>query len=142
MSKSTVTYWNPLNPDSRGQWTPIKGLEGMVEELTLSIDNTTGEYTRLTRFLPGADTSAFGGKAHPYPEEVFIVSGRLHDHAFDLCWKRVTTPAALQLNVMGHSAQMLGALCWRCRFQTVSLAMISPNIAFERDAPEAARPST
>jgi hypothetical protein len=84
MSKSTVTYWNPLNPDSQGQWTPIKGLEGMVEELTLSIDKATGEYTRLTRFLPGADTSAFGGKAHPYPEEVFIVSGRLHDQAFDL----------------------------------------------------------
>ena len=44
----------------------------------------TGEYTRLTRFLPGADTSAFGGKSHAYPEEVFIVSGRLHDAAFDL----------------------------------------------------------
>ena len=84
MFKSTVTYWNPLNPDSRGQWTPIKGLEGLVEELTLSIDKATGEYTRLTRFLPGADTSVFGGKAHPYPEEVFIVSGRLHDQAFDL----------------------------------------------------------
>lgn len=56
----------------------------MVEELTLSIDPVTGEYTRLTRFLPGADTKAFGGKAHPYPEEVFIVSGRLHDQAFDL----------------------------------------------------------
>ena len=84
MSKSTATYWNPLNPESGGQWTPIKGLEGMVEELTLSIDQVTGEYTRLTRFLPGADTSPFGGKAHPYPEEVFIVSGRLHDQAIDL----------------------------------------------------------
>ena len=84
MSKSTATYWNPLNPESRGQWTPTKGLEGMVEELTLSIDQDSGEYTRLTRFLPGADTSPFGGKAHPYPEEVFIVSGRLHDQAFDL----------------------------------------------------------
>jgi hypothetical protein len=40
----------------------------MVEELTLSIDPATGEYTRLTRFLPGADTSAFGGKSHAYPE--------------------------------------------------------------------------
>ena len=55
----------------------------MAEELTLSIDDVTGEYTRLTRFLPGADTSAFGGKTHPYPEEVFIVSGRLYDQAFD-----------------------------------------------------------
>ncbi len=84
MPKSTATYWNPLNPDNRRQWTPIKGLEGAAEELTLSIDPVTGEYTRLTRFLPGADTTAFGGKTHPYPEEVFIVSGRLFDQAFDL----------------------------------------------------------
>ena len=55
----------------------------MAEELTLSMDDVTGEYTRLTRFLPGADTSTFGGKSHPYPEEVFIVSGRLYDLAFD-----------------------------------------------------------
>lgn len=55
-----------------------------MEELTLSMDSLTGEYTRLTRFLPGADTAPFGGKTHPYPEEVFIVSGRLYDQAFDL----------------------------------------------------------
>jgi hypothetical protein len=59
-------------------------MEGMAEELTLSIDDVTGEYTRLTRFLPGANTAAFCGKTHPYPEEVFIVSGRLYDQAFDL----------------------------------------------------------
>jgi ChrR Cupin-like domain len=84
MSKTTVTYWNPLNSDSSKQWNPIKGLEGIVEELTLSIDQETGEYTRLTRFYPGADTTLFGGKSHEYPEEVFIVSGRLYDQAFDL----------------------------------------------------------
>ena len=79
-----MTYWNPLSPENGQRWTPIQGLEGQVEELTLSIDPSTGEYTRLTRFLPGADTSAFGGKAHDYPEEVFIVSGRLHDEAFGI----------------------------------------------------------
>ncbi len=84
MAKSTTTYWNPLSPDSRERWTPIPGLEGMAEELTLSIDPITGEYTRLTRFLPGANTTPFGGKAHDYPEEVFIVSGRLYDQAFEL----------------------------------------------------------
>ena len=83
MAKLTTTYWNPLSPESRERWTPIPGLEGMVEELTLSIDRLTGEYTRLTRFLPGADTAPFGGKTHVYPEEVFIVSGRLYDWAFD-----------------------------------------------------------
>jgi len=84
MSKSTTTYWNPLHPENRERWTSIRGLEGMAEELTLSINPTTGEYTRLTRFLPGADTSRFGGKTHPYLEEVFIVSGRLYDDAFGL----------------------------------------------------------
>lgn len=84
MAKSTTTYWNALTPENRGCWTPIQGLEGMAEELTLSIDPVTGEYTRLTHFLPGADTSAFVGKVHPYPEEVFIVSGRLYDQAFGL----------------------------------------------------------
>jgi len=83
MAKSTTPYWNPLSADQRGRWTPIEGLAGMAEELTLSLDPATGEYTRLTRFLPGADTTAFGGKCHAYPEEVFIVSGRLYDQAFD-----------------------------------------------------------
>lgn len=82
MAKSTVTYWNPLTPEEQKRWAPVKGMEGMAEELTLSIDLVTGEYTRLTRFLPGADTSLFGGKTHPYPEEVFIVGGRLYDQAF------------------------------------------------------------
>jgi hypothetical protein len=82
MAKTTATYWKPLDAANHKRWTPIKGLEDMAEELTLSIDSETGEYTRLTRFLPGADTTAFGGKSHRYPEEVFIVSGRLYDHAF------------------------------------------------------------
>jgi hypothetical protein len=84
MSKSTITYWNPLSLEHHGQWQPIPGLEQMAEELTLSLDPETGEYTRLTRFLPGADTAEFGSKSHPYPEEIFVVSGRLYDRAFDL----------------------------------------------------------
>jgi hypothetical protein len=84
MSKSTATYWNTLSAPSPAKWTPIKGMETMAEELTLSIDPETGEYTRLTRFFPGADTTAFGGKSHAYPEEIFIVSGRLYDAAFDI----------------------------------------------------------
>ena len=83
MTKSTVTYWNPLSSENQDRWTPIQGLKGVAEELTLSIDPVTGEYTRLTRFLPDADTSAFGGKRHAYPEEVFIVSGHLYDQAFN-----------------------------------------------------------
>ncbi len=84
MTKSTTTYWNALSSENRGHWTSVKGMAGMAEQLTLSFDEVTGEYTRLTRFLPGANTAEFGGKTHPYPEEVFIVSGRLYDQAFAL----------------------------------------------------------
>jgi ChrR-like protein with cupin domain len=84
MPKTTITYWNPLSSENQEKWRPIEGLEGIAEELTLSINIETGEYTRLTRFQPGADTTPFGGKSHTYPEEIFIVSGRLYDQAFDM----------------------------------------------------------
>jgi hypothetical protein len=84
MSKSTAAYWNVFSSHARKLWTPVKGLEGIAEELTLSVDEETGEYTRLTRFFPGADTAELGGKMHRYPEEVFIVSGRLYDQAFEI----------------------------------------------------------
>jgi hypothetical protein len=75
MPKSTIEYWNPLARVNKTLWKPIAGLEEMVEELTLSIDIETGEYTRLTRFYPGADTTSFGAKSH---------NGRLYDRAFDM----------------------------------------------------------
>lgn len=84
MPKTASTYWNPLASENAARWTAVKGLEAMAEELTLSIDQATGDYTRLTRFHPGADTARFGGKKHDYPEEVFIVSGRLYDAAFGI----------------------------------------------------------
>jgi hypothetical protein len=84
MSKSTAKYWNPMVPENADRWQPIAGLEGIADELTLSIDEATGEYTRLTKFHPGADTAPFGGKCHDYPEEIFIVSGRLYDQAFEM----------------------------------------------------------
>ncbi len=83
MAKTTVTYWNPLAPERCGDWKPVEGLEGIAEELTLAIDVETGDYTRLTRFLPGADTAPFGPKVHDYPEEVMILEGSLYDAAFD-----------------------------------------------------------
>jgi hypothetical protein len=84
LTKTTATYWNALHAENKQKWQPVSGLEAMAEELTLSIDEDTGEYTRLTRFFPGADTTLFGGKSHEYPEEIFVVSGRLYDQAFDL----------------------------------------------------------
>jgi len=58
-------------------------LDGVAEELTLAIDEETGDYTRLTRFKPEADTSSFGPRKHDYPEEIMIIQGRLYDAAFD-----------------------------------------------------------
>ncbi|MDJ0806821.1 MAG: cupin domain-containing protein [Gammaproteobacteria bacterium] len=84
MSKTTATYWNVLAAENRNQWEPIDDTHGMLEQLTLAMDDRTGDYTRLTRFKAGADTKAFGGKSHVYPEEIYIISGRLYDQAFDL----------------------------------------------------------
>ena len=84
MSKSTITYWNPLAASADSLWRWLEGLEGQVQELILSEDPASGEITRLTRFLSGADTTSFGGKAHDFPEEILIVQGRLYDEAFGL----------------------------------------------------------
>jgi len=83
MPKSTVKYWNPLLSENKNKWKPIDGMERFAEELTLAIDDASGDYTRLTRFKAGADTTPFGPKSHRYPEEVFIIEGRLYDAAFD-----------------------------------------------------------
>ena len=83
MSKSTTTYWNALEQSNNGTWDVIEGGDGLLEQLTLAIDENTGDYTRLTRFKPGADTASFGVKSHAYPEEIMIIKGRLYDAAFD-----------------------------------------------------------
>ena len=73
-----------LNAENASKWEPIEGTEGMLEQLTLAMDDVTGDYTRLTRFQTGADTKKFGAKSHDYPEEIYIISGRLYDEAFDM----------------------------------------------------------
>lgn len=55
-----------------------------MAQLTLAVDDATGDYTRLTRFQSGSDTSALGPQKHDYPEEIYIISGRIYDQAFDL----------------------------------------------------------
>ena len=84
MSKSTTTYWNVLQAENFSKWEPIEGSEGMLTQLTLAMDAVTGDYTRLTRFKAGADTKKFDAKSHDYPEEIYIISGRLYDEAFDM----------------------------------------------------------
>ncbi len=83
MSKSTAQYWNVLAASNACAWETIDDTDGMMEQLTLAIDDETGDYTRLTRFKVGTNTKDFGSKSHDYPEEIYIISGRLYDEAFD-----------------------------------------------------------
>jgi hypothetical protein len=73
-------YWIRKTPI----WESIEDSDGMLEQLTLALDEESGDYTRLTRFKAGADTKKFGVKSHDYPEENYIISGRLYDEAFDM----------------------------------------------------------
>ena len=82
--KSTSTYWNPLSPAFSDKWEIIEGSEGNLSQITIAEDPQTGDYTRLTKFLDGYSTEAFGPKSHDYPEEIFVISGRLYDEAFQM----------------------------------------------------------
>ena len=73
MAKTTKTYWNPLREENKSSWNPIEGMEEVAGGIDSAMDEETGDYTRLTRFKPGADTSAFGAKSHDYPEEIMIL---------------------------------------------------------------------
>jgi hypothetical protein len=82
--KSDASYWNPLAPEHEAGWEVIEGSDGNLMQLTLAEDPVSGDYTRLTRFLDGYSTEYFGSKSHDYPEEIFVVSGRLYDTAFGI----------------------------------------------------------
>ncbi len=83
MVKSTKMYWNALDPSHDHLWEVVEDSDGLLEQYTLATDEKTGDYTRLTRFKPGADTRSFGAKSHDYPEEIMVIKGRLYDEAFD-----------------------------------------------------------
>ncbi|MEL6383656.1 MAG: cupin domain-containing protein [Cyanobacteria bacterium J06626_18] len=82
--KSTSLYWNPLSSDCHDKWEIVEGTEGKISQITIAEDPETGDYTRLTKFANGYSTEAFGPQRHDYPEEIFIVSGRLYDAAFQM----------------------------------------------------------
>ncbi len=82
--KTTKTYWNPLAEQNSSEWEIIDGSDGNLLQLTIAEDPDSGDYTRLTKFKSGYSTGFFGAKSHEYPEEIFVISGRLYDKAFDL----------------------------------------------------------
>lgn len=83
MSKTTKTYWNVFVEKNAHEWEVLEGSNEKIKQLTLAIDKKTGDYTRLTYFKPGSDTRDFGSNTHDYPEEIYIISGKLYDGAFD-----------------------------------------------------------
>ena len=113
MSKSIATYWNPLNLNNSHQWKPILGLEGMAEELTLSIDQDTGEYTRLTRFHPNADTTQLPLVAKAIPTLKKYSSSVVACTIAPLIygWKAVIMPVDHLTKFMGHLRLTLDAWC-------------------------------
>jgi hypothetical protein len=66
-----------------GQWEDIEGSNGNLQQLTIAEDLETGDYTRFTKFKAGYSTKDYGAKSHNYPEEIFVVQGRLYDEAFN-----------------------------------------------------------
>ena len=56
------------------------GVEGMLEKV-LARDARTGGVTRLSRWLPGTDSTPLGVQAHGFWEEVFILDGSIEDLA-------------------------------------------------------------
>lgn len=64
-------------------WTAVEpGVPGQTER-RLAVDESTGVATRMLRFEPGTDTSPLGVARHDFWEEVYILSGDLHDLTLD-----------------------------------------------------------
>jgi hypothetical protein len=78
MPKPEYEFYNPESV----AWQPVPGMPGLAERV-LSRDPEGGDYTRLLRFEPGADTSALGIQQHDFWEEVLIVEGGLYDLTLD-----------------------------------------------------------
>lgn len=64
-------------------WTAAPGgVDGLVERI-LAADASSGVATRMLRFAPGTDTSPAGVQVHDFWEEVYVLSGELHDLTLD-----------------------------------------------------------
>lgn len=78
MAKPEYEFYDPETV----AWQPVTGMPGLSERV-LSRDPDGGDYTRLLRFEPGADTSSLGVQQHDFWEEVLIVEGGLYDLTLD-----------------------------------------------------------
>lgn len=79
MTINNESYLPYIN--SEENWQELDGSNNLIEQLTLGIDESTGNHTCLTRFKPGADTSQLSTDLDTLPDEIFIISGKLYDIA-------------------------------------------------------------
>ncbi len=74
-----------FTPVEEVAWTPVDprcpGLEERI--LARDGDGDGGVATRMLRFPPGADTEPLGAMVHDFWEEVYILSGAIHDKVLD-----------------------------------------------------------
>ena len=79
MPKPEYEFFDPLTAKHLA-WRPMAGdATGQLQEMILSQDPETGDYTRLLRFPAGTDTSPNGVLTHDFWEEVWIIEGSIHD---------------------------------------------------------------
>lgn len=74
MAKPELEFHTP-----DGEWRAVSDQVSGIDEQILSRDPDSGDYTRLMRFEPGADSTPLGVQEHDFWEEVYIVSGDLTD---------------------------------------------------------------
>jgi hypothetical protein len=60
-------------------WTAVRNGVSGLDEAILARAGTTEVATRMLRFAPGTDTTPAGVQVHDFWEEVYVVSGELHD---------------------------------------------------------------
>lgn len=72
-----------FTPVEESGWTPVDARCPGLSERILARDGDTPVATRMLRFAPGTDTRVLGTMAHEFWEEVYILSGDLHDVVLD-----------------------------------------------------------
>ena len=75
MAKIESEFHTPVGP-----WVASPTLAGLDEKI-LSLDEETGDHTRLMRFNAGADTTECGVMVHDFWEEIYIIDGEITDRS-------------------------------------------------------------
>ena len=74
MPKPEYEFHTPVSP-----WVPAPGVVQGIWHQILAYDEESGNYTGLTRWEAGVDTTPNGVVQHDYWEEVYILEGEMTD---------------------------------------------------------------